>query len=488
MLSISTANEVRYYLFKTDSGKYYFHEPITNKVIWDPIPNSLIFDGITYEKIDFDKLNQPVNTDVQEDKETIELNRSNRRHFKTYNSLISRSPVLLTRSHKRTLSSCERGTTTLPSYLPKSIIDDQKLPTLQEFAKTFFRKAKKTSYDESQSSIPLLNIQDSKIVKRASKIFSFILKYMNGEKLQVSTLTNIVKEQPILYDEAYVQLIRQTKGAKSREAVYRGWELILVMCSLFLPSAEVQKVVRSFLSTNSFDNNKSIAGVSKLSYIRFIAMCDAKSSFFLKEVTDDFINSIPSNKNKFPFYFGISMNEIFYGYSIESNNSQVPEFLKKVSNAILKKSADKAEGIFQSINKKELTDLAREIEKGNESLYETASILQLGALLKYFISELPQPLVPISVLQGHKPEEYLKILDEIPEYNKNTLGYLIGFISHYCKKTNKSPEGYIIIFGYSIFKVDNLNKDKAIEETKIFKPFMQKFTSEWDVSFIYNEN
>ena len=493
MISKSSANKTIFYLYTSSKGKKFFHDPVKNEVYWDVPFNSIIFDGNTNQQISYEQANPgganyfgQIGQGAHSNLTSESIRRSN-----SQVRLITRS-----RSRKGSLfSNKTKISSDLPYYLPPSILSDKDSASFEDFAKANFRKlGKKKSgtrldlllYDENPNSMPLLNFSDSKLIKKAAMSFTLIVRYMNNtEEVPLSQITRIAAESPYLVDEIYMQLFRQVRSCKVIDATYRGWDIIMVMCTLFIPSKKVVGVVRSFLSTFSSYSNRVVARAARLSYIRFIAIVDSGKA--PRDVSDSYVDSLVNNKLR--HIFGASLNEIFYVQNIYLYDTTfVPIFLQSLCDALTARDVFHTEGIFQvTIDSKRLDTLVAEIESG-KNVFQSATVLELGSLLKKFISDLLPPLIAIQAVKDVKTKEIVKIADALPKVQKDTLAYIVGFVRAFCKEAKKEVEPYAMIFGSNVLQTKNLPSKSMKESLQLAKVIMQKLIVDWDVSWVYRND
>ncbi|XP_014662734.1 PREDICTED: unconventional myosin-VIIa-like [Priapulus caudatus] len=97
-----------------------------------------------------------------------------------------------------------------------------------------------------------INLYDPAVVIMAITTFKEIWKYMHGEVKQDdnAVVRHIVArciENEALRDEVYCQLMRQTNGCPSQDALLRGWEMMTFCASCFSPSKSLSKYLISYL-------------------------------------------------------------------------------------------------------------------------------------------------------------------------------------------------------------------------------------------------
>ncbi|KAH0790979.1 RhoGAP domain containing protein [Histomonas meleagridis] len=488
--SRATGNEILFYAYLPKSnGKRYFHDPISNKVFWEVPDDSNVVDGNTFEKINIDSTN--TKKEITRAKSALVLNDK---------KLVTNTKIRTrTFNKKMTLASTETCTqkidhTILPPYLPSSIKEDQNLISFEDFAHKNFRyfqsKKKKStqsaeylSYNENVNLIPFLNI-DSKHVKDAVKSFEFIINYTkNMEYYPVMPLVRIASKSNDLVDEIYTQLIRQTYFCKFQNIISRGWELILVMCTLFLPSESIRPMIKSFLASSSFSAQKQFAKAAQLSYIRFMSLCDKGSNF--RDLSDSVINNIPNHTKRCPFLFGSSLSEVFFVQNQALINSPVPIFIHKLCETLLKRGITKADGAFQvQADKNVLNELVQKVD-AEYDIFESTEILDLASLLKKLMADFPQPLLEISSLRNLNEDQYVEYVLKLPKIYRNTLAYIIGFIRRFCTGSGKELSVFGMIFGLNVMHCTTLNPAEMKDFAAMSSKVMLKLLKDWDVSDIY---
>ena len=109
-------------------------------------------------------------------------------------------------------------------------------------------------------------------------------------RTSVQKLRIIIKNctrTPLMIDETFMQVMKQLKGNSGATSVYRGWQILVILCSVMLPSRWMRRFVTHFLETRLNDGLKGQSNKSKndssisSSRIRFAQITSAYAKFAL---------------------------------------------------------------------------------------------------------------------------------------------------------------------------------------------------------------
>ena len=166
----------------------------------------------------------------------------------------------------------------------------------------------------------------------------------------------------------------------------------------------------------------------------------------------------------------------------------MPVFLQSLCEALVARDAFKAEGMFQvTVDAKRVAALVADAE-GGKDVMQAASVLELGALLKRFISELQPPLMAVAAVKDARMEDVVGIAEALPKVQKDTLAYLVAFIRRFCSEGNRDVEPYAMIFGSNIMQTRDMSSESMKEGVQVAKATMQKLIADWDVSWVCSGN
>jgi len=212
-------------------------------------------------------------------------------------------------------------------------------------------------------------------------------------------------------------------------------------------------------------------------------------------------NSIPSkvkkmlsspksvHKSKSNRYFGISLDVITL-----RDGADVPAIVIKMCN-YLKTHGINQEGLFRvNGNMKVVERLKNTIEKdGDVNLGEVIDVPAVASLLKLFLRELSEPVIPDDMLplfikiQDQYGNDKVKALDKIkelirklPKVHKSLLHFLCEFmlcISANASKNKMTPLALAIVFGPNLFRcrdgIDGLREQAYVNAILLF--LLQEF-------------
>lgn len=557
MISKFTASsDNRIYAYKDKkTDMFYFHDPIANKTTWErPKGNIMIYYGDTLEPFDLedsasdssilsgswtmasDSLNsvssigsdQLMNRMEFKSVRSLQPERSRMKSMFTsdFSSLLppeaETSARYPTRRRKRTLGmslssfssdisedSLLSSSFNIPSYLPSTVLGDQTIINLRTFAKENMNVKKHKSFlkkstyqiddaiqaEENTSSIPLLKSTDPKLAKTAIKAFTYILDY--GKRKQDSPPSAFVRSieaanNRTLIDEVYMQLVKQTRNNPSVDATIRTYELLLIFSTLFAASATMTPVIKQALALAALGTNKIIAAPAQLAYIRFLSRCVANDD--LKNVTDKWIDSIPSHTQDGRMFLGASIYELLWQQKKQYPNLTIPIFEHQCIQALISLEVYQENKIFiLPGNKAKINEIIEKIESGDKNALNEMSLIDLGALFKRWFSSLPDPLIPRElqekVVESVKTGDFMNVINDMPFAYRQTLAYLIGFMKKFASKAS-AQKGFEIrpmtyLFGANLVKVscDDPMKMKFLSEKSA--QFIELLIEKWDVSNVY---
>ncbi|XP_065051161.1 protein FAM13B-like isoform X1 [Rhopilema esculentum] len=164
--------------------------------------------------------------------------------------------------------------------------------------------------------------------------------------------------------------------------------------------------------------------------------------------------------------FGVPLDDIVQR---DSNDSGVPAVVQKMCQFILDNGII-TEGIFRvNGNMKTVEKLKTQFDKnGDADLEETNDVMAVASLLKMFLRELPDSVIPYdmqpSFIKAHSQlrenkEQHLMVLrhliHKMPQSNFDLLKYLIEFLNQITDSsdTNKmTPVALAVVFGPNIFR------------------------------------
>jgi hypothetical protein len=509
----------RFYAYKdSETDTYYFHNPISNESVWVPPSDCFVMnsDSLTpFSPEDGHRSFQVLNTEPfltpfprtgrREHRSSSQTRISASFSGRLFKPRLSHATTLLLLTEEVSNHPAGVDVSALPRYFPLSIHTDQSLTDFNTFVKGYFKAIKKPTKktgppedlsvaDDNVGRIPLLKSVDHKFSKAAVRLFTYILSYGKGTNDRpVSFFVEQIFSNIELIDEAYIQVLRQTRHNPSVDASLKMWTLVLVLCTIFFGSPVIQPVVRHTLATAAFSENERLAHVAQLAYLRFDGRCQVGVS--LKSPSSAFIESIPGHITDCHYTLGASLFELLWQQKNTLPQCPVPVFMHRICQALIAQGAFEKEGVFKnSGNQQKVEKLCADIDNGRDNLAE-ADVHVLTTVFKRWLLLLPQPLVPIDVypklLEPKEGKNYVLIAAEIPQLYRDSLAYLVGFLKDFVKAESKTKMGLVpaaTMFGLTVVRPGTFNQSKMKELYEVSKEFVIALIQSWDVSDIYPLN
>lgn len=145
----------------------------------------------------------------------------------------------------------------------------------------------------------------------------------------------------------------------------------------------------------------------------------------------------PTAGAKKPGYFGASLGEAMEMQKEKYPNLSIPVIMVKLTEAILQHGGRKAEGIFRVAGNTQQVHKMQELfnEMNFEEISKDPHVLV--AVLKLWLRELKEPLIPNSIyhdcLDCETTTECVAIINKMPELNKAALAHFVGFLREISK-------------------------------------------------------
>ena len=144
---------------------------------------------------------------------------------------------------------CHLGLSQAPSSLLSDIMKinaNNVLSPLLNIRKNCFRKMNVEeimSWQKKEISTPLLKMEQEYDKRTSVQMFRNLLSYMTdrvSSKKPLSHATKFIKmvkvSNPIIKDEAYLQVYKQLHNNRRRESLMRGWKMMAIISSCFVPN------------------------------------------------------------------------------------------------------------------------------------------------------------------------------------------------------------------------------------------------------------
>ncbi|CCM00835.1 uncharacterized protein FIBRA_02877 [Fibroporia radiculosa] len=244
-----------------------------------------------------------------------------------------------------------------------------------------------------------------------------------------------------LRDEVYCQLTKQLSGNPNTESVFKGWQFLCVLLVTFPPSKDFETYLQSFLQQATSRQEGRVDVMAKYC-LRRLAYISRKGPRGKAPTTAEIETA--SDAAFHPSIFGESLDTIFRLQERSYPHMKVPIILPFLADGILALGGTKTEGIFRVPGDSDsVSDLKLRIEKGYYSLDGVDDPHVLASLLKLWLRELCDPLVPDElyddcITSSHDPDQCLGIIQRLPTINRRVVLFIISFLQVFLEERTQA--------------------------------------------------
>lgn len=241
-----------------------------------------------------------------------------------------------------------------------------------------------------------------------------------------------------LRDEIYCQVMKQLTGNPSPESVFKGWQLLCVLLVSFPPSKDFETYLRAFIQQRTFVPHAD--GTTDRGRVDIMAKyCLKRLTFISRKGPKGKAMSVAeietaSDAAFNPSTFGETLEGIVRIQSRNYPNEKVPIILPFLADGILALGGTKCEGIFRVAGDGEsVTELKSRIDRGYYTLDDVEDPHVLASLLKLWLRELCDPLVPEHlydecIATAKEPERCVEMVGRLPTLNRRVICFVISFM------------------------------------------------------------
>jgi hypothetical protein len=409
----------------------------------------------------------------------------------------------------------------LPFGLPENFSKMQLLEALnryriEEFAAASFRKHRlgnriahqflpieiMTSFTATPLKKPLLQSVPEPLKKQGAALFELVLEYTGvkpcANPLQtVRQILRTIKEYPVLADEIYFQLMKQTTNNRNSAFLLKTWELFLVVASIHPSSDERYITILAHLARATIDPDERISLIAGFIFIRFQTRHYLGTPYNI-EANKHYVEHIPTHITEGTAVFGVLLYEVMWIQKKTYPRLPIPYVLHYMIELMHERRALRTQRIFRKWGN---SGLVREILAAvNTDITALArgDVKVVSSLLMEWLKRLPNPLVPVEMLDEFctmcEQAKFLGFVEKMPQTHMLTLIYLIGFLKDVAKAaefTAVDQDALAAVFAPVIVRPGREIKgdeEKCAKIAQYALAFCTKLIQARDASIIYPLN
>ncbi|KZT04600.1 uncharacterized protein LAESUDRAFT_657523 [Laetiporus sulphureus 93-53] len=234
-----------------------------------------------------------------------------------------------------------------------------------------------------------------------------------------------------LRDEVYCQVMKQLTNNPNPESIFRGWQLLCVLLITFPPSKDFEPFVRSFLHQATKQQEGRVDVMAKYC-LRRLAYISRKGPRGKAPTVAEIETA--SDAAFHPSIFGETLDTIFRLQERTYPHMKVPIILPFLADGILALGGTKTEGIFRVPGDGDtVSDLKLRIDKGYYSLDGVEDPHVLASLIKLWLRELCDPLIPDEmyydcIASARDPAACVQIVHRLPTINRRVVLFVTSFL------------------------------------------------------------
>ncbi|KAG2212346.1 hypothetical protein INT47_001706 [Mucor saturninus] len=338
----------------------------------------------------------------------------------------------------------------------------------------------------------LLSNKNYKDALKCFKILQLLMhdrqrpKHFNSmESFQALLSCGISKGQ--MRDEIYVQVCRQLNKNPRGESIRKGWEILCVISVTFPPSKNLESSLFRFVEQHHNVTANQVDVLSKYVSLKLIRICSRGARG--KVLSPAEIERAMEAPFK-PSVFGEPLDVIMEQQKDDS--SRIPKIVTFLTNAVHDLNGQTSEGIFRVPGDADaVTELRIRIENGNYDSTGFDDPNVPASLLKYWLRDLSEPLIPTSlyddcISNAHDKEKAVEIINSLPEINRRIALYMIRFLQDFSdpqviEHTLMNVVNLAMVFAPNFLRCPSVNLTTIFENSKYEQAFLKTLITELEV-------
>jgi hypothetical protein len=310
--------------------------------------------------------------------------------------------------------------------------------------KTFIPIANLLSFTATPLKKPLLKAVPRRLKKTAAELFETILQFTGdcstAEGLHARDhILELLKQYPKeLVDECFMQVVKQTINARIRPMLGKTWQLFLLVASIY-PIGEPYMPILAHCARTSADPDRQLAAVAAFTFMRIAARHYLNTVF---EYTPKWLNAAPTCFIHGASSFGCLLYECLWCQRSQYPKLPIPYVIHYMITLLKEHGALTTPGLFSGRPRDAAVAEVLAVVNFSVKVLGRADVATLAALLTIWLRELPNPLVPVELLESFETmanaTKYLGFVEQLPQAHQLTLLYLIGFLQEVCKNGERN--------------------------------------------------
>ncbi|KAI8643681.1 Rho GTPase activation protein [Parasitella parasitica] len=353
---------------------------------------------------------------------------------------------------------------------------------------------------------PLLNNSKSLLSKDALKCFKTLQMLMN-DRPQPRTFDYIENFQSLLScgitkgqmrDEIYVQICRQLNKNPNDESIRKGWEILCVVSVTFPPSKNLETYLNRFVQQHFHQEKNQLDVLSQYVSAKLVRICSRGARGKVLSAAE--IERAKEAPFK-PSVFGESLDAIM---DLQKDDTKlfIPKIVTFLTQSVHDLNGSTSEGIFRVPGDADsVTEMRIRIENGN---YDSTGIDDPNvpaSLLKYWLRDLAEPLIPTDLYDdcikyAHDKEKANDIINSLPNVNRRIALYMIRFLQDFTdpqviQHTRMNVVNLAMVFAPNFLRCPSVNLTTIFENSKYEQLFLKTLITNLDVekqSCAYSEH
>ncbi|KAJ3441885.1 rho gtpase activation protein [Anaeramoeba flamelloides] len=298
-----------------------------------------------------------------------------------------------------------------------------------------------------------------------------------------------------LRDEIYIQICKQTTNNPNLHSNLRAWGALCLVTQSFPPSEKLSIVMIQLFESYNQSKDKFIRRYAKYAQIKLESIKSKKSGFLIP--TDEMIRRIFAVPYD-PIIFNVTLEDCMLSQKKFYPNEIIPYIIIYLIKKIKQTGGFAKEGLFRVPGNTQKTyELKDMLDRGtyDEQIEdpEMNHPFVYASLLKLWIRELYEPLIPIKFYQQILNQELdtegiIQIIERLPALNKLSLAYVISLFQEMqndsiLKVTKMNIENLVLMFAPNIIKFKYDHKDLFLYQkmSQKQKKIISELILNWDV-------